>query len=204
MYSDLSPYEVARLKNIQKNKLKLTELGIETSKPSASQVSRPSNKDYTGTTAPRKKRKARKKCQARKAPRIGTRRSSRLAGLKAAEDEMLHELKISIEPKLTSCDDLQQLVNYDLLPLAPEELDDHEFEIYAAIRKWRLDKKNELAVEPYKICQNRTICELIRRRRVEKSWATDLKKRSKDLLQVWGICTSLTFPYLSNQFKVMY
>ena len=28
MYSDLSPYEVARLKNIQANKLKLAELGL--------------------------------------------------------------------------------------------------------------------------------------------------------------------------------
>jgi hypothetical protein len=51
------------------------------------------------------------------------------------------------------------------------ELDDHEFQAFVALRKWRLLRARELQIETYKIFQNRTLCEMIRRRRNETSWA---------------------------------
>lgn len=39
------------------------------------------------------------------------------------------------------------------------------------MRKWRLLRARELGIETYKIFQNRTLCEMIRRRRDDKSWA---------------------------------
>ena len=78
----------------------------------------------------------------------------------------------------------------------PQELDDYEFEIYTAIRKWRLDRKNELQIEPYKICQNRTICELIRRRRRDKHWALPTSDtRPDELIECWGIGPSKSETY---------
>jgi len=54
---------------------------------------------------------------------------------------------------------------------------------------WRLGRKNELEIEPYKICQNRTLCELIRRRRNDDEFAKgkEVNEIESDLLSVWGI-----------------
>lgn len=79
------------------------------------------------------------------------------------------------------------------------ELDDFEFEIFVILRKWRLEKCRSLDVEPYKIFQNRTILELIRRCRNDSEWCTNsvlktiaidtdaTNKLIDDLLAVWGI-----------------
>lgn len=40
------------------------------------------------------------------------------------------------------------------------------------MRKWRLLRSRELDIEPYKVFQNRTLCELIRHRRNDPLWAT--------------------------------
>ena len=45
--------------------------------------------------------------------------------------------------------------------------------MYAALRKWRLFRARELGIETYKIFQNRTLCEMIRRRRDDRTWARD-------------------------------
>ena len=42
-----------------------------------------------------------------------------------------------------------------------------------ALRAWRLAEKNRLQIEPYKVCQNRTLCELIRRRRNDPGFAAE-------------------------------
>jgi len=62
------------------------------------------------------------------------------------------------------------IISYTQMPQNPDQLDDDEFGIYASFRAWRLRRKNELEVEPYKICQNRTLCELIRRARNDCLW----------------------------------
>merc|ERR1712150_109620 len=87
-------------------------------------------------------------------------------------------------------------VNYEINPQMSQELDDYEFEIYTAIRKWRLERKNELQIEPYKICQNRTICELIRRSRRDENWAFPTSdERANELIECWGIGTSKSETY---------
>ena len=83
------------------------------------------------------------------------------------------------------------------MPQEPDQLDDYEFQIYASLRRWRLHRKDELEIEAYKICQNRTLCELIRRARNDQLWGVaasdDGKDRSSaviadDLVQCWAKC----------------
>eukprot|EP01052_Picozoa_sp_SAG31_P069910 SAG31_NODE_28746_length_405_cov_1.352941_1_plen_69_part_01 len=62
-------------------------------------------------------------------------------------------------------EEIQKPRDYSVMPVDPEMLDDAEFEVYIAMRAWRLEQKRFLDIEAYKICQNRTLCELIRRRR---------------------------------------
>ena len=73
------------------------------------------------------------------------------------------------------------------VPLSGGQLDDAEFEVYIAMRAWRLEQKRFLDIEAYKICQNRTLCELIRRRRNDPSFAANQASRDADLRQVWGL-----------------
>jgi hypothetical protein len=69
------------------------------------------------------------------------------------------------------------------------ELDDHEFEVYVVLRAWRLKKSRALDKEPYKVFQNRTFCEAIRRRRNDVTWgsAATRDERAAQLLECWGI-----------------
>jgi hypothetical protein len=52
-----------------------------------------------------------------------------------------------------------------------EELDDNEFQGFVLLRRWRLLRARELGIETYKIFQNRSLCEMIRRRRNDATWA---------------------------------
>ena len=83
------------------------------------------------------------------------------------------------------------IIDYETFPQDSEFLDDFEFMNYAFLRSWRLRRCKELELEPYKICQNRTLCELIRRRRCNPTWGkddkNDLRKIADDLLECWGI-----------------
>lgn len=82
-------------------------------------------------------------------------------------------------------------IDYETYPDDSEFLDDFEFMNYAFLRSWRLRRCRELELEPYKICQNRTLCELIRRRRCDPKWGkddmNDVQKIADDLLECWGI-----------------
>lgn len=86
-------------------------------------------------------------------------------------------------------------------------------QIRCYIQAWRLKRCKELDIEPYKICQNRTLAEFIRLRRNNSAWATgyaqprslsdhkntkdiardeseqeyDANIKEADLLQCWGI-----------------
>ena len=41
-------------------------------------------------------------------------------------------------------DDEDGVIHYDRMPAEPHHLDDFEFEVYTAVRKWRLHRKREL------------------------------------------------------------
>ena len=80
------------------------------------------------------------------------------------------------------------VLDYDMWPHESAELDTKEFLVYVKLRAWRLAKKNELECEPYKICQNRTLCELIRRRRNDPKWAApDSPTLETELVECWGV-----------------
>ena len=82
-------------------------------------------------------------------------------------------------------------INYETYPQVSDGLDDFEFKNYAFLRSWRVGRCRELDVEAYKIVQNRTLCEVIRRRRNDPSWGIDdgkfTQKLVQDLLECWGI-----------------
>ena len=82
-------------------------------------------------------------------------------------------------------------IDYDSFPEVSEGLDDFEFKTYVFLRAWRAKKCKELDLEAYKLFQNKTLCELIRRRRNDVTWAkddmNDFEKIAKDLRECWGI-----------------
>ena len=194
--NDLSPYELARLERIKRNEEKLRSLGLFKVQP---KVVTPSEKVKK---APRKRRS--------QTIAVGKRSSKRLKalkeGIKAEVDAKgLAESESSGEEDAASSavPEEEVGVNYCVMPNEPDQLDDHEFQVYVSLRKWRLGRKTELEVEPYKICQNKTLCHLIRRRRNESSFAmrhtggdnttkTEISHHlesavEKDLLSIWGI-----------------
>ena len=114
-----------------------------------------------------------------------TRRSRRLQNLSPTGDP---SAVVSPLPEVAAATEEDEVVDYTFMPQDPRGLDNFEFLVYTELRKWRLQRKRELEIEPYKICQNRTLCELIRSRRNNKTFA--MGKRTavdEDLLSVWGI-----------------
>lgn len=143
----------------------------------------------------RKKQKA--------APSVPTRSSKRLKALSDYENRsgVADAVHLDGESANEAADDEQvdeddEKIDYTRMPTEPEDLDDDEFQVYVSLRAWRLQRKNELEVEPYKICQNRTLCELIRKRRNDSQFASSDSVHDdssndeaveSDLLSVWGI-----------------
>jgi hypothetical protein len=105
-----------------------------------------------------------------------------------SEDDVLTVRKKSKLPPVSS-DPTE--VDYETFPQASDGLDDFEFKNYAFLRSWRASRCRDLDLEAYKICQNRTLCEVIRRRRNDPMWGKDsakfTEKLVKDLLECWGI-----------------
>ena len=178
--NDLSPYELERLKRINRNEERLRSLSLFNIIPK-----KPVSRPYE-----RKKKKAVPKIR-KGNPSAPTRSSKRLRnlkeGVKIKEQDLVDDTPSSEEVLIIP----EQTVDYDMMPQQPDELDDQEFQIYVSLRAWRLRRKNELEVEPYKICQNKTLCYFIRMRRNDVNFASTSVKSGdaieEDLLSVWGI-----------------
>jgi hypothetical protein len=82
---------------------------------------------------------------------------------------------------------------YSRMPEVSEDLDDCEFEAYMELRKWRLKRCLELDLELFKIFHNRTMFEMIRRRRNNPTWGKG-EDFSKELVECWGIGPSKARP----------
>jgi len=81
-------------------------------------------------------------------------------------------------------------IDYNLMPKEISDLDDNEFKSFLILRQWRRDYCEAKGIdEPYKVFQNRTLCEFIRRRRNDPHFATIKSNYTirEDLLSVWGI-----------------
>lgn len=216
--NDLSPYELARLERIRRNEERLRSLGLfenggKSSFFSTTQtqhLSKVSSAKGKGENSSRQKRK-----QLSSVPTRSSRRLKEAKGRKDGQEYATSQSENNIErdaiiseegtPEPTNNNiDKEKGLEYDSMPKEPEDLDDDEFQVYVSLRAWRLRRKNELDVEPYKICQNRTLCELIRKRRNDAQFCSfkldndantpegnvasvDESVVEKSLLSVWGI-----------------
>mmetsp|Transcript_4248 Transcript_4248/g.6100 ORF Transcript_4248/g.6100 Transcript_4248/m.6100 type:complete len:262 (-) Transcript_4248:225-1010(-) len=199
-HGDLSPYELLRLEKIRRNNARLKALGfgsaiVTPNKPPKKAQSKKRSRNNTATN--------RSKNVVKKQP---TRSSKRLRGEQADVYEITDDADTA-KASTANHDNLvdnenegEAIIDYTFLAKEPDQLDDFEFQVYANLRAWRLQRKNELEVEPYKICQNHTLCELIRRVRNDPTWGALIildennVKRSRseedvanDLIQCWGL-----------------
>ena len=185
--SDLSAYEIARLQRIKENKAVLSKIGLQKLQKKSSTAIQ----STTVKTIKKREREKRKRTERPPQIKIGIRRSKRLKGLSSDGKSLSYDAIEKSKNQSESEEETEPEVDY-LDGHWPQEavyLDDFEFQIYAELRKWRLKKKNELQIEAYKIFQNRTLCELIRRRRNDINYciSTDESKLEEDLLKCWGI-----------------
>jgi hypothetical protein len=183
---DLSDYEKARLENIRRNNAFLEQLGIPTRvKPST-------HDDPDKLTESQPLKKQRNLPERQKSATITPIRSSpRLQKLVDKEDTKKEDLNGKDH------DDVVDEVDYDSMPFDSNELDDFEFQVFVELKAWRLKKSRELELEPYKIAQNRTLAELVRRKRNTPDWAgPDLSPSdiSKSILECWGIGPAKAHP----------
>ena len=208
---DLSPYELLRLEKIRRNQAKLEALGlgggsIGTLAGAAPKKKKGSNKQQ------QKKKRSRSTNADRRRRQQPTRSSKRLRDMKETHSSSPTSVSSNVDAAGETDNDVKeeeddgpQVIDYDYLPKEPDELDDDEFQVYTSLRAWRLRRKNELEVEPYKICQNRTLCELIRRVRNDPKWgalvvaaedeggpSSEERRRSEedvaaDLIECWGL-----------------
>jgi hypothetical protein len=178
--SGLSEYEIIRLQNIHRNNQFLVSLGLDAVK---------SEIGLSNSVPPTNKKSNKRKITS--IPVLGTRRSKRLN----FDDELeTHEQKVEDEDTLESDHSLEGM------PENSDDLDDLEFEAFAKLKKWRLMRCRELDIEPFKVFQDRPLCEIVRRRRLDPNWANpvtlesnesnidlNFQKVSNDLLECWGI-----------------
>jgi len=193
MMTDLSDYEKKRLENIKRNAAFLTQLGFDPVVKHEYETTKEKNNEALF------KQQKKSATQKRKLDEIvPTRSSQRLRKMDAevaARKELLPEVADSpqTKKKVTTTtpthSSSSSYVDYELMPESSEELDDHEFQVYVILRAWRLKTSRELDIEPYKVCQNRTIAELVRRRRNDARWAHRRRHGyiSADLVECWGI-----------------
>ena len=185
---DLSPYELLRLEKIRRNNARLQALGLGVSIA----VAAGANKEPKKAAAPAKKKRPRPTDRSN----VPRRSSKRLRDKK--ENPTIDESTAadgSDNDRAHANDAPPPAIDYSYLPQEPDQLDDDEFQVYASLRAWRLERKNELEIEPYKICQNRTLCELIRRVRNDPSWGAlqcDGSDRieedvAAELIDCWGL-----------------
>lgn len=175
--SYLSDYERLRLENIQRNEAFLASLGLDSIKPKVANVQTSDIAEIKAKAS--RERKAQRAAAEEKGP---VRRSSRLAGVKSVileekDDDDNDEDNAGV-------DDNNGAIDYTQTPMSPEDLDDFEFQALVKLLKWRLECSRELETEAYKIFQNRTLCEAIRRRRNDENFGMD------DIVvwtEIWGI-----------------
>eukprot|EP00563_Minutocellus_polymorphus_P014046 CAMPEP_0181052700 /NCGR_PEP_ID=MMETSP1070-20121207/17728_1 /TAXON_ID=265543 /ORGANISM="Minutocellus polymorphus, Strain NH13" /LENGTH=287 /DNA_ID=CAMNT_0023131807 /DNA_START=50 /DNA_END=910 /DNA_ORIENTATION=+ len=211
---DLSPYELLRLEKIRRNQAKLEALGLGggsigtlagvTPKKRGGKQKKRSRSNADAAEDRRMRRRRQQPTRSSKRVRDMKEKHSSPTSVSSNVDTTADSVNKS-DDAVEDDDGKQVVIDYDCLPQEPDQLDDDEFQVYTSLRAWRLRRKNELEVEPYKICQNRTLCELIRRVRNDPSWGAALaekaeggrsksssKKRSEedvaaDLIECWGL-----------------
>jgi hypothetical protein len=199
--NDLSEYERQRLANIARNTAVLASLGLD-DKDKRQKEALQAKKD----SAKRKRVQADRERRLR-APTAPTRTSRRLRKQPRPDYREDRPVETNSPTAVQSFDtgksgggsdddnddeedddeeeDEEPSIDYASMPQEPNDLDDQEFQVYVLLKAWRLHRHRELEIEPYKICQNRTLCELTRRRRNDPAFAG--AGSTESLIEVWGI-----------------
>ena len=164
--ADLSDLERLRLENIKRNAAFLEQLGLLEPKLSNQNITKNEHLNELKKLKNESSKKRRKVASshsnydATTSDNItSTRRSPRLSATNSVVVNEVDDYATVIVENIGG----DEIINYEQMPISSEELDDFEFQVYVVIRAWRLKRSRELDIEPYKICQNRTIAELIRR-----------------------------------------
>ena len=190
--SDLSDYEKTRLENIRRNEEFLKTLGID--KPRI--VAAPVIKKRKIEKPTREKKEKRKVPPVNVPEALPSRRSRRVAAADARIEAEEENDDDDDDDENQESTEEESIFSYDTMPRESLELDDNEFQIYAILRAWRQRRCKEIteekgeSFEPYMILPNRPICEIIRRKRNDPSWAdpsADDDKQYSDLISTWGI-----------------
>jgi hypothetical protein len=195
MEGDLSEYEKIRYENIQRNNEFLRQLGlsVRSEKNNVNGEEKKIKDANKNELIIRKKKRERNNLQ--QLQEINPkRRSSRiiLKDQNLSYDNVNNTNEDENENKDDNKEDIFSIDYDNYSPQVIEELDDFEFLIFVLLRKWRLIKCKELEIEPYKIFQNRTIIEVIRRRRNNINWCK-YDTIYNDLLECWGIGPSKVY-----------
>ena len=191
--SDLSDYERVRLENIRRNNEFLAQLGLAPIKPK--------NVASIKTERVERPEKVNKKSKRENDVVVSDekrRRSGRLSGsfvkveavqgvTESADDiadtvdetafyDRTPHVRMRIIQMLYMSHSIsyQQHACLSHFEQESDQLDDFEFQAFVELRKWRLLRSRELSIAPYGLFQNRTFCEMIRRRRNDATWATNL------------------------------
>lgn len=182
MADDLSDYERLRMENIKRNEAFLASLGLDSIgiKPALQKKFAKVDDEVAAIKA----RSNKERTQHHRRAEEPVRRSSRIAGVKQADEEKEGERKKELGTEPVEEEQGDVAIDYEIMPEMPEQLDDCEFQTLINLRKWRLARCRELQTEAYKIFQTRTLCEAIRRRRNDPSFGTG------DIVvwtEIWGI-----------------
>jgi len=178
---DLTDYERLRLENIRRNEMFLQSIGIESKQESKTDF----DKIMKAVNSRKKINEPRLLCEHVTCKR---RRSSRLnPSIDTSVEEGHTDVTAAVGDNMDE-DENAHRIKYAEIPAGSDELDDFEFQIYTELRRWRKSCYLQLEIEPYKIFQNRTLLEFIRRKR-DKNWAVPMFSSdvTKDLLECWGI-----------------
>lgn len=193
--NDLSPYELLRLEKIRRNQARLKSLGLGVGIIKSTYVT-------TSSVVPTPKKRLIKD-RHRQQPTRSSKRLKEKQENNSTTTTTTDLTPAEISNQILVEDDVDNNVEEDIeidysdkqFPKEPLYLDDDEFQVYTSLRAWRLRRKNELEVEPYKICQNRTLCELIRRVRNNPTWGKGVERSvATDLIECWGLGPSKVSP----------
>ena len=181
----MNEYEKLREENIRRNQYFLASLGLDEVKV-AIVSSVPSS---SSSACPKSKNMGRREEKVKSEP---TRRSTRTSAKIVTYDDPNEHLNDG--ENLGKADEPNDIFDGDLdysqLPRNPSEseLDKYELKCFKILQTWRWRLAKSLKVEDYKVFPNRALCEFIRRRRNDRSYATGSNSKiANDMLASFGI-----------------
>ena len=205
---DLSEYELKRLRNIERNNAMMASLGLENKQDQARRARKAQSDEAKAATNRRKlaavsrvpAKPSRSSRRLQKRPRVDYREEKLFAVSSSPNMTISEKRKEHTEEESESESESEEEeglspIDYERLPLEPNDLDDMEFQAYILLKGWRLERHRELEIEPYKVAQNRTLVELVRRRRNDAAFSA--------LIEVWGIGPSKVLTFGPEMLQVL-